>query len=146
MADSKSKQTLIEDGTEFDGVVTSQCAIVVSGKVKGQMTAPALTVNPAGCVDGRVKVGALVSHGQVSGQIEADTVELSGRVGERTVLRAKTLEVKLGQPGSALQVTFGDCQLEVGGHVAGEQPQMAGASTSQPAKVGVPVGAGKPQR
>lgn len=146
MADSKSKHSLIEDGTEFDGVVVSQCAIVVSGKIKGQLTAPALTVNPAGCVDGQVKVGALVSQGEVSGQIEADTVELSGRVGERTVLRANTLEVKLGQAGSALQVTFGDCQLEVAGRVAGEQAQKAGALASQPAKVGAPLVAGKPAR
>jgi cytoskeletal protein CcmA (bactofilin family) len=141
MAETKSKHTLIEDGTELDGVIASQCAIVVSGKVKGQLTAPTLTVNPAGRVDGQLKVGTLVSRGEVAGHIEADSVELSGRVGERTVLRAKTLEVKLDSSRNAHQLTFGDCQLEVAGTLAAEQAQKGAASKST-----VPLVVSKPQR
>ncbi len=109
-----SKQTIIESGTEFDGSIKSQCSITLSGKVKGQVSAPALTVTPSGSVHGQVKVSQLKAQGEVSGEIEAEAVELSGRVSDQTVIRAKTLEVMLTQPQGGLQVTFGNCELNIG--------------------------------
>ena len=90
---STPKQTIIESGTEFDGSIRSDCAISVSGSVKGKMQAPALTVTSSGSVQGQVKVSELKSQGEISGQIEAETVELSGRVTDQTVISANTLEV-----------------------------------------------------
>lgn len=113
MADN-TKQTIIESGTEFDGSMKSQCAITLSGKLKGQVSAPSLTVTPTGSVHGQVKVSQLKAQGEVSGEIEAEAVELSGRVSDQTVIRAKTLEVMLTQPQGGLQVTFGNCELNVG--------------------------------
>ena len=113
MADS-SKQTVIENGTEFDGTMKSDCPISLSGKLKGQVAAPALTVTPSGSVHGKVKVSQLKAQGEVSGEIEAESVELSGRVSDQTVIRAKTLEVMLTQAQGGLQVTFGNCELQVG--------------------------------
>jgi cytoskeletal protein CcmA (bactofilin family) len=112
MADSK--QTVIENGTEFDGTMKSDCPISLSGKLKGQVSAPALTVTPSGSVQGKVKVAALKAQGEVSGDIEAESVELSGRVSDQTVIRAKTLEVMLTQSQGGIQVTFGNCELNVG--------------------------------
>jgi cytoskeletal protein CcmA (bactofilin family) len=109
-----TKQTVIENGTEFEGSIKSQCTITLSGKVKGQLQAPALTVTPSGVLQGNVKVGRLKTEGEVAGEIDAESVVLSGRVSDQTVIRAKTLEVTLSQPQSGLQVTFGNCEFQVG--------------------------------
>jgi cytoskeletal protein CcmA (bactofilin family) len=117
MADN-GKHTVIENGTEIDGSVRSQCPVALSGKVDGQLEAPSLTVTASGSVRGRVKVRDLKSHGEVSGQIEAQSVELCGRVNDQTVIHAKTLEVKLADQNGGLQVTFGNCELRVGDKAA----------------------------
>ncbi len=124
MADS-TKQTVIENGTEFDGSITSECAILLSGKVKGELSAPTLVVSSSGTLDGQVVVSELRSEGEISGDIEAETIELSGSVSDRTVIKANTLEVKLDQPGNGLQVTFGNCELQVG------QDSKTGSSRSE---------------
>ena len=41
-------------------------------------------------------------------------VQLSGTIKDATIIRAKTLEVKLSAPNGKMQLTFGECQLEVG--------------------------------
>ncbi len=113
MADN-TKRTVIENGTEFDGSITSECAILLSGKVRGELSAPTLEVSSSGTLDGQVVVTELRSEGEISGDIEAETIELSGSVSDRTVIKANTLEVKLNQPGNGLQVTFGNCEIQVG--------------------------------
>lgn len=113
MADN-GKQTVIEDGTEFDGSLRSRCPISLSGKVDGQLEAPSLTVTPSGSVKGRVKVTDLRSEGEVSGHIDAQSVQLSGKVSDQTVINAKTLEVKLADKNGGVQVAFGNCELRVG--------------------------------
>ena len=113
MADN-GKQTVIEDGTEFEGSVRSRCPVSLSGKVDGQLEAPSLMVTSSGSVKGRVKVTDLKSEGEVSGQIDAQSVQLSGRVSDQTIINAKTLEVKLADKNGGVQVTFGNCELRVG--------------------------------
>jgi len=117
MSDSP-KQTILEDGTEFDGSVKSKCPITVSGKLKGEVLAPSLTITPSGSVQGQVKVSHLKSQGELAGDIEAENVELAGKVNDQTTIRASSLEVMLNQPGSKLQVTFGNCELQVGNKAA----------------------------
>jgi cytoskeletal protein CcmA (bactofilin family) len=109
-----NKQTVIEDGTEFDGTVRSQCGITVSGKLKGELHAPSLEVTASGSVSGKVRVDHLRSHGEVAGEIHAEKVELSGRVSNQTVINAQTLEVKLSQTSGGMQVIFDNCELKVG--------------------------------
>lgn len=135
----KSKQTIIEDGTEFDGIVVSECGITLSGKLKGDVTAPSLTVNTGGTVDGTVRVESLVSQGQISGEIEADTVQLGGKVSDRTVIRANTLEVKLNPGKGGHQVTFGECELKVG-NVSSKMSSSQEKTHSGAAKPETPVG------
>jgi cytoskeletal protein CcmA (bactofilin family) len=117
MADSP-KQTILEDGTEIDGSVKSKCPITVSGKLKGEVLAPSLTITPSGSVQGQVKVSNLLSQGELAGEIEAESVELAGKVNDQTTIRAASLEVKLNQPGNKIQVTFGNCELHVGDKAA----------------------------
>lgn len=121
MTDKKSdtKQTVIEHGTEFEGSISSSCNILLSGKFKGELLAPALTIEPSGSVEGCVKVDQLVSRGELSGDIEAQSVELCGKVSDRTVINAQTLEVKLSKPSEGIKVTFGNCEMRVGDRIAG---------------------------
>jgi cytoskeletal protein CcmA (bactofilin family) len=71
-------QTVLEEGTEIDGSVRSKCPITVSGKLKGDVFAPSLTITQSGSVSGQVKVSEFKSEGDISGEIDAESVELSG--------------------------------------------------------------------
>jgi cytoskeletal protein CcmA (bactofilin family) len=108
-----SRLTVVEEGTEFKGSVTSSCPLVVRGRIAGEVSTPALTVAPSGSVAGRVRVGTIVSSGEISGEVEADHASISGKVSDETVVRARTLEVKLASEGR-MSVTFGEARLEIG--------------------------------
>ncbi|HTB74793.1 MAG TPA: polymer-forming cytoskeletal protein [Polyangiaceae bacterium] len=121
MSDSKNssdRKTLVEEGTQFKGSLSSNCPIEVKGRIEGDVTAPALSVALGGAVHGKVKVGEIRSQGELAGEFDADVVVLSGTIKDNTVIRAKSLEVKLASANSKMQVIFGECELEVGG----EQP------------------------
>jgi cytoskeletal protein CcmA (bactofilin family) len=119
MNDTKSaavggKRTLVEEGTHFKGSLSSSCPVEVKGRVEGDLSAPSLSVSPSGAVSGRVKVGEMRSQGELAGEFDADVVQLSGSVKDNTVIRAKSLEVKLTPANGKMQVIFGECELEVG--------------------------------
>src|SRR5262245_43865125 len=119
MADSKNvegteKRTLVEDGTQFKGSLTSTCPIVVKGRIDGEVEAPSLVVSGTGAVHGRARVGEVRSQGELSGEFDAETVQLSGSVKDNTVIRAKSIEVKLTPANGKMQVIFGECMLDVG--------------------------------
>ena len=76
---SDTKKTLIDEGTEFKGTLTSSSAIVVMGRVEGQMTGPSVEVTETGVLSGKAKVTELRSRGELAGEFDADIVELSGR-------------------------------------------------------------------
>jgi cytoskeletal protein CcmA (bactofilin family) len=108
------RQTLVDEGTELKGSLTSSCPVLVRGRIEGEVSAPALTVSPSGAVAGKAKVGQLQAEGEISGEFDADVVQLSGKVQDRTIIRAKTLSVQLAAQAGKLQVVFGECELEVG--------------------------------
>jgi cytoskeletal protein CcmA (bactofilin family) len=112
-----SKHTIVEEGSTFKGTLTSSCPIHVHGRIEGELETPALTVSATGAVHGRAKVGAVRSQGELSGEFDADSVELAGTVRDNTVIRARSLEVKLSSARGKLQVIFGECELSIG-----EQP------------------------
>jgi cytoskeletal protein CcmA (bactofilin family) len=112
-APQSAKKTLVEEGTEFRGALTSNCPVVVSGRIDGELNAPALTVTGSGSVRGKARVGEILSEGEIAGEFDAERITLSGRVSDNTIIRAKSLEVNL-RSDKAMQVTFGDCMLEVG--------------------------------
>lgn len=124
------KHTLVEEGTEFKGTMSSNCPIVVMGKVEGDVTGPVIHVTPSGVVSGVVKVKQLRSDGELAGEVEADTVEISGKVRDRTVIRARSLEVSLNTPkGSGMQVVFGECELAIGDEPS-KEAAIAAATTA----------------
>ncbi|HEY6175422.1 MAG TPA: polymer-forming cytoskeletal protein, partial [Kofleriaceae bacterium] len=136
------KHTLVEEGTEFKGTMSSSCPIVVMGKVEGDVAGPVIHVTPSGVVSGVVKVKQLRSDGELAGEVEADTVEISGRVRDRTVIRARSLEVSLSVQKGGMQVVFGECELAVGDEpnkeaavaAALSSPAQADAGKSAPGK------------
>jgi len=108
------KYTVVEEGSSFKGTLTSSCPIHVHGRVEGELETPALTVSATGAVHGRAKVGAVRSQGELSGEFDADSIELAGSVKDNTVIRARSLEVKLASARGKLQVMFGECELAIG--------------------------------
>jgi cytoskeletal protein CcmA (bactofilin family) len=122
------KRTLIEEGTELKGTMSSRCPIVVMGKLEGELSGPSMEISPTGVVAGTVVVDELRSEGEVAGEVTADTVHLSGRVRDNTVIRAQTLEVRT-RADRGMEVVFGICELAVG-----DEPDKAAAiaAASQP--------------
>ena len=112
------KQTVVEEGTEFKGTLKSSCAVVINGTVDGEMDAPEITVSRSGSVAGSLRATRLRSQGTLSGKVEATDVFLSGVVRSNTSIKAKRLEVKLGSDQAQIEVSFGECALEVGDPIA----------------------------
>jgi cytoskeletal protein CcmA (bactofilin family) len=140
--DAGGKKTLVEEGTQFKGSLSSSCPVVVKGRVEGDVSAPSLQVSATGAVHGKVKVGEMLSQGELSGEFDADTVQLSGSVKDNTIVRAKSLEVKLAPATGKMQVVFGECTLDVG-----DMPSKEAAinpTKNQPAVVAKANGASVP--
>ena len=143
MSDNKTtKQTVVEHGTEFEGVMRSQCPVVVSGQVKGEISAPSLTLTNDGNVYGKIKVKELKSQGSLGGEIDAESVELSGSVSDNTVIRSAALEVKLQESGgNKLQVSFGNCELQVGDASKKSKSESHGSASKKEHSAPEPVAA-----
>ena len=124
--EGQHKQTTVEEGTQFKGTLNSTCQVMVRGVVDGDLTAPTVIVSETGTVVGNVKAQSIWSEGVLAGRVDAEDVHLSGNVRSDTVIRAKTLEVKLQRTKEKLEVTFGECILDVG-----DDPSAEAADTSQ---------------
>src|ERR1700744_3850886 len=97
------KRTLVEEGTTFKGSMTSTCPVLVKGGIEGDMQAPSLTVAASGNVSGKVKAGELKSDGSIAGEFDVEKIQLSGSVKDNTIIRAKSLEVKLSSTAGKMQ-------------------------------------------
>jgi len=127
MADLKGqeKQTLVEEGTHFKGSLTSTCPVVVRGRIEGEIETPSLTISESGSVHGKAKIGTVISKGDIAGEFDADSVQLSGSVQDNTVIRSKTLEVKLSTQEGKMEIVFGNTNLSVGGDPAAPREEPA---------------------
>jgi len=124
-----TKQTTVEEGTQLKGTLQSSCPVLVRGVVEGDLSAPSVIVSTTGAVVGNVKAECIRSEGVLAGHVDAQDVYLSGSVRSDTVIRAKTLEVKLQRSqGEKLQVTFGECILDVG-----DDPRAEASRDARPA-------------
>jgi hypothetical protein len=110
---SQAKKTIVEQDTSMKGALESNCPIVVLGKIEGEVKAPALSVSATGVVHGVVKADEIESEGELSGEFEAESVRLSGVVKDKSVVRARFLEMKAASAGG-MEVSLGECTLEVG--------------------------------
>jgi cytoskeletal protein CcmA (bactofilin family) len=103
----------VDEGTRFNGALSSDCPIEVKGKIDGDLAAPTVVVTATGSIRGTVKVNELYSQGELAGAFDAEVAKVSGTVLENTVVRAKVLEVNLATHDGKMQVVFG-----VAGHPA----------------------------
>jgi cytoskeletal protein CcmA (bactofilin family) len=152
----QEKKTIVEEGTSFKGTLASSCPIDVRGKIEGEIETPSLTVSKSGAVHGRARVGSVRSEGELSGEFDADSIELAGKVLDNTIIRARSFEVKLSTQRGKMQVIFGQCELSVGDepteHVAVEVPVVAEAPpppaavvVEEPAAMSLPVSLPQPE-
>jgi cytoskeletal protein CcmA (bactofilin family) len=116
------KRTLIDEGTELKGSVKSTCPVVVMGRVEGDVSGPSVEIAEKGTIIGKVKAAQFASHGDMFGEIEADSVELSGKIRDGTVIRARSLDIKVNRQGPREPIQFGDCELFIG-----DEPDKAAA-------------------
>lgn len=121
--DAEPKQTTVEEGTQFNGTLSSTCQVIVRGQVDGDLIAPSVTISETGTVTGNVKAQTIQAAGVLGGRVDAEEIFLSGSVRSNTVIRAKSLEVKLRGNQKKLEVTFGECMLEIGDDPAPEAVQ-----------------------
>jgi cytoskeletal protein CcmA (bactofilin family) len=139
MSDSKTgKRTLVEEGTAVTGSMASSCPIVVMGKIDGEVSGPSMEIAESGVVSGKIKVTEFSSRGEVAGELQADIVQLAGKVRDETVIRAKSLEV-ISTPGATLQ--FGECELSIGDEPDKRRAieEVTGARKGTPAAAAPPV-------
>jgi cytoskeletal protein CcmA (bactofilin family) len=111
---SLAKKTIVEQDTNMKGDLASNCPIVVRGKIEGEVKAPSLSVSATGVVHGVVKADEIESEGELSGEFEAELIRLSGVVKDKSVVRARFLEMKVASAGGKMEVSLGECTLEVG--------------------------------
>jgi cytoskeletal protein CcmA (bactofilin family) len=116
------KRTVVDEGTELKGSVKSTCPVVVVGKVEGDITGPSVEIAEKGVVSGTVKAAHVASHGDIFGQIDAESVELSGKIRDGTVIKARSLDIKVDRQGPRDPIQFGDCELCIG-----DEPDKAAA-------------------
>ncbi len=126
---AQDKRTIVAAGTHLQGNLESACPILVHGRVEGDLRAPSVVVSATGAVQGVVQVGKIQSNGELCGQFDADHVELTGSVKDNTVIRAKTLEVKLASKQGKMQVVFSEQSVPVS---ASASPPQNGGSQRPP--------------
>jgi cytoskeletal protein CcmA (bactofilin family) len=133
-SDKTTKQTLVAEGTELKGSLQSTWPVVVNGTIDGKVDAPELTITRAGAVLGAVKAKTLRSHGTLSGNVDAADVFLSGAVCSNTIIRATTLELKLGSSDKGgLEVIFGESNIGLSDAPASPSKPGSGADESSAA-------------
>ncbi|HVR62097.1 MAG TPA: polymer-forming cytoskeletal protein [Polyangia bacterium] len=109
---SSIRDTIVEEGSTLRGSLASRGRILVMGRLDGDIDSPAVEVTETGALSGTIKAGVLRSRGALGGLLEANEIDLGGRVLDETVIRARDLAVALGSEGEGAQ--FGDCEIVVG--------------------------------
>jgi hypothetical protein len=131
-ATKSERHTLIEQGTEFTGTMKSTCPVVVNGRMQGELSAPELDITATGVVQGIIKAERLSSRGNLSGSIDAGDLFLSGSVGSKSVIRAKNLEVRLSPEHGRMELSIGECTLDVGDEPSKERRVEPSVKPAQP--------------
>ena len=122
------RDTVVEEGSTLRGSLASRGRILVMGRLDGDVASPTVEVTETGALSGTIKAGVLRSRGALGGLLEANEIDLGGRVLDQTVIRAHDLAVALDDGDGA---QFGDCEI-----VVGEEPDRdrAVSDASAPAR------------
>jgi cytoskeletal protein CcmA (bactofilin family) len=129
------KDTVVEEGTTLSGTMAATGRILVMGRLEGTVAGPAVEISRTGALVGRIKAGTLRSRGDLGGQLDADDIDLGGRILDQTLIRARELTVTLeDSDGDLVATQFGDCELQVGDEPDREKA-IREASTSPRARL-----------
>jgi hypothetical protein len=144
--------SVVDRGTTLKGTLAASSPVLVLGTLDGEVTGPGVEIEAGGKLVGKAKVGQLRCRGELSGEFDADEVELTGLVHEQTVICARTLLVS-AEPGrdGKPAVTFGACLIQVGDppskeQVISETLAASAAPDPLPAPAPVPAPVIEPQR
>jgi cytoskeletal protein CcmA (bactofilin family) len=100
------KRTIVEEGTDLKGSISSTCPIVVQGSIDGEVAGPSVEVSATGRIAGKITTGILNSKGRIAGELDVDVAQLSGTVANKTVVRAATLDLKITNPNGKVELKF----------------------------------------
>ncbi len=70
--------------------------VIVHGSLDGEIEAPSLSIATTGTLHGNIRAESLRSYGTLAGTVDAGEVYVSGVVRSKTVIRARRLELQLG--------------------------------------------------
>lgn len=89
---------LLEKGCEFEGKLTFEGTVRINGKFSGEVFSDgALIVGEGAVVDGKMDVGSIMIHGEVSGSIKArDRIEMHAPAVVQCDITAQTLVIDEG--------------------------------------------------
>jgi cytoskeletal protein CcmA (bactofilin family) len=137
----RPKQTLVEAGTEFTGTIKSSCPVVVHGTLDGEIEAPTLSIAATGTIHGNIRAETLRSYGTLAGTVDAGEVYVSGVVRSKTVIRARRLELQLGNSStSQIELTVKTSNTEVS--ALPSSPEAVSIPIATPAGEGESTGSG----
>jgi cytoskeletal protein CcmA (bactofilin family) len=96
-----AKPTIISEGFEFEGIITSSGTINISGVVRGKLSAKSVLVDTTGHIEGELSSDQLMVKGSVSGEIVCKDLN----VGSRAMVSGK--------------VSYQNIHIQRGGKVSG---------------------------
>ena len=70
------KPSIISEGFTFEGTITSEGTLNISGVVRGKVTAKSILIDTSGKVDGELNAENLVIKGQLNGDVSCDDLNV----------------------------------------------------------------------
>jgi cytoskeletal protein CcmA (bactofilin family) len=74
-----TKPSIISEGFEFVGTITSEGTLNISGSVKGKITARSVLVDVEGQVEGELNTDSLMIKGRVVGDVQCQDLNVGPR-------------------------------------------------------------------
>lgn len=74
-----SKPSIISEGFEFVGTITSEGTLNIAGVVKGKITAKSVLVDVEGLVEGELNADLLMVKGKVTGDVKCQDLNVGPR-------------------------------------------------------------------
>jgi len=91
-----TKPSILSQGFEFEGTLKSSGALIISGRIVGNISAGVITIEEEGIVDGHIKADALTVKGNVLGEIYCRELTVGPNAHVAADSHFDTIEVQRG--------------------------------------------------
>ncbi len=91
-----TKPSILSQGIEFEGTIKSSGALIISGRIVGDISAGVITIEEEGIVDGHIKADALTIKGNVLGAIYCRELTVGPNAHVAADSHFDTIEVQRG--------------------------------------------------